>query len=73
VGVVFITNSTKSRSGAGESGADEGLKPLPAASPGGRGGMRTEGVNAGLPAGTPYEQGSASSSLGEHDLQLTQN
>ena len=41
--------------------------------PGGRGGMHTVGVNAGLPGGTFYSQGSAGSAAGEHDLQLTEH
>lgn len=35
--------------------------------------MHTEGVNAGLPGGTFYSQGSANSTAGEHDLQLAED
>lgn len=41
--------------------------------PGGRGGMHTEGVNAGLPAGTFYSQGAAGSAAGKHDFQLAED
>ena len=56
-----------------EKGAGGGLNPLATVGPGGRGGMHTEGVNAGPPAGTFYSQGSAGSASGEHDLQLTEH
>ena len=34
--------------------------------------MHAAGVNAGLSAGTFYSQGSANSTVGEHDLQLAE-
>lgn len=41
--------------------------------PGGWGGMHTEGVNAGRPAGTFYSQGSAGKAVSKHDLQLAED
>ena len=49
-----------------------GLNPLAAGGPGVRGGMHAAGVNAGPSAGTFYSQGSANSTVGEHDLQLAE-